>query len=90
MQSVSIIRPTMPRGHHELRQCPKCGSFGSEGDAYCACCGTQLKLTCGSCGTPVEQAVAFYCTHCGTRLAEAKKTEERGSMANDIRHHHGR
>ncbi|MBL7988960.1 MAG: hypothetical protein JNJ94_12925 [Chlorobi bacterium] len=70
----------MSPGYRELRQCPKCGSFGSEADTYCACCGTQLKLTCGSCGTPVEQAMAFYCTHCGTRLAEGGRIakERRG------------
>ncbi|MCC7438701.1 MAG: hypothetical protein IT211_09435 [Armatimonadetes bacterium] len=84
----------MSPGYRELRQCPKCGSFGSEADTFCACCGTQLKPTCNACGTAVEQTMAFYCTHCGTRLAEGSNvTEERrsepGSAAAFFRNHRG-
>ena len=40
----------------------------------------SFSNNCGSCGTPVEQAMAFYCTHCGTRLAEGGRIakERRG------------
>jgi hypothetical protein len=51
-------------------QCTECGAFGYGDDNFCACCGSTLQRCCHGCGAGIRQAVAIYCSHCGTRLGE--------------------
>jgi hypothetical protein len=53
----------------QLKRCGRCGPRPEPDAVYCSTCGGYLPGECGSCGAPVTEAGAAYCTRCGRQLA---------------------
>jgi len=47
--------------------CPSCGALARKGQAYCAGCGTAVRVACPQCRQPVEPGWR-NCTRCGAGL----------------------
>ncbi len=52
-----------------IRRCGTCGPRPEPDATYCSSCGAFLPGACGSCGTPVTESGAAFCTACGRQLA---------------------
>ena len=52
-----------------LRSCTRCGPRPEPDATYCSNCGLFLSGACGTCGAPVTEAGAAFCTSCGRQLA---------------------
>lgn len=50
--------------------CPSCGTLARKGHAFCACCGTAVRMSCSNCRQPVEAAWR-NCPSCGHALGGA-------------------
>lgn len=59
--------------------CPNCGQFIKEGDAFCTNCGTRFsqpqETVCPNCGYPAKTG-AVFCTRCGSPLNNMPTQEE--------------
>ena len=47
--------------------CPRCGTSARKGHAFCASCGTLVRVACPQCREPVEPGWR-NCVRCGTAL----------------------
>ena len=52
-----------------LRECATCGPRPEPDAIYCSNCGTYLPAACATCGAPVTEKGAAFCTACGRSLA---------------------
>ena len=52
-----------------LKSCSRCGPRPEPDATWCSTCGSFLPGQCGSCGAPVAEAGAAFCTSCGRQLA---------------------
>mgnify|MGYP002627228202 CR=1 FL=1 len=52
-------------------KCSKCGAELSEGEKFCAACGTKVEAAkfCATCGAKLKAGAAF-CTECGAKAGE--------------------
>jgi hypothetical protein len=53
-----------------LRNCPKCGTAGRSGFAFCPACGTAMSQTCPACRQAIESSWS-HCPSCGGALHAA-------------------
>jgi len=75
-QAISEMKFQSVEGH----KCPSCGSSISEDDKFCGLCGERLEaqqlevqgetIVCRICEEQIP-AMAFYCSCCGTKQANA-------------------
>jgi hypothetical protein len=52
-----------------MKECVTCGPRPEPDAVFCSNCGTYLPGMCTSCGAPVSEKGASYCTSCGRSLA---------------------
>ena len=52
--------------------CPSCGALARKGHAYCAGCGTAVRVACPQCRQPVEPGWR-NCARCGAGLAGSSR-----------------
>ena len=72
---LADLHPERDRGHPVLHPArarspslPRCGAMARKGHAYCAGCGTAVRVACPQCRQPVEPGWR-NCARCGAALA---------------------
>lgn len=58
-------------------RCPACRTVGYQGDHYCPQCGREMTHNCQNCGAPIEHAIAYFCTKCGSDFTASIGSESR-------------
>ena len=67
-------------------KCPKCQFDNNQEAKFCKKCGTELKLTCLSCGHFHERD-SLFCEQCGRMLKEVAPSESKLKKADGERKH---